>query len=191
MTETNLLSRSLAACMLAAFTLPSFAHGDEPHGDEPHAPASAVLAPGAAPHFEAATELFEAVGRLEGGVLTLFINRFETNEPVAQASVELESGNLKAEAAYRAGQGSYVVEDAGFVQALGQPGRHALVMTITAGADADLLDALVEVAAAPVAADADALASMTPVLAGGLGLGALAAGALLVRRRHVAKGAAK
>ena len=40
------------------------------------------------PSFEARSEAFELVGRLQGGELSILINRFATNEPVLNATVE-------------------------------------------------------------------------------------------------------
>jgi len=182
------LMHCIATVVLASVTLPAVAHGDEPHGDAPHPVATADAGP---PRFETATDLFELAGRLEGDALTMFVNRFETNEPVLQAAVEVEAVNLKAIATYQPDEGSYVVNDAGFVQALGQPGEHAIVVIVTAGDDADLMDAVVRVAAEQdAAADAQRLPAQAPALAGAFGLGALAAGALVLRRRQTGKGAA-
>lgn len=119
------------------------AHGDEPHGDAPH-PAAAT--PDTGPRFEAKTNLFEVVGRLEAGSLTLWVSRFATGEPVDRAAVEVEIDTLKATASYRADRGDYVVQDAAFVAALAKPGQHPLVLTVTAGDDADLLDATMAIA---------------------------------------------
>jgi len=174
-----------AATLLAAASLGAHAHGDEPHGDEPHPP-SATAAVG--PRFEAATENFEMVGRLEHGALTLFINKFETNEPVLQAKVELESGEHKAVAAYEAQQGSYVVGEPRFVDAVGKPGAHAIVVTLTAGNEADLLEATLNMAP-PAAAGPVHPESGTPALAlaGLLGLVVLGGGAWAARRRRADK----
>lgn len=156
------------------------AHGDEPHGDAPH-PAPATTATG--PRFEAATNLFEVVGRLHDGVLTLWVGRYASGEPVADARVEIEQGPLAATARYRAAAGDYVVADAAFVAALARPGPHALVLAVTAGDDADLLDATLSIAPPP--------APLAPPPAPGrlvgvavLALAAVAALGLLWRRQR-------
>lgn len=113
------------------------AHG--PNGEHLDAP-SAGATGSAAPRIEAKSEAFELVGLLQGGELSILINRFETNEPVLGATVEVESGNLKARAPFHADHGDYAVADASFVAALGKPGSHPLVITITAGTEADLLE---------------------------------------------------
>ena len=180
--------RWTAALAVAAASFAAFAHGDEPHGDEPH-PVTGVAA--GVPRFEATSEGFEMIGRLEGDGLTLFINRFETNEPVLQAKVELESGTVKAVAAYQADQGSYVVKDVAFVKALNQPGAHPLVVTLTAGKEADLLEATLTVAARQVDRDDESRAPIVPAMAGALGVAGIGAGALTLRRRRGVKGEAQ
>ena len=74
--------------------------------------------------MEAKSETFELVARLGGGELSILIDRFETNEPVLNAQVEVESGKLKAVAKFHADQGDYAVDDAALLGALGQPGAH-------------------------------------------------------------------
>lgn len=176
----------LAALTLCAASLGAFAHGDEPHGDAPHAAGAAAPA---GPRFEAATEAFELVGRLEDGALTLFVNRFETNEPVLQATVELESGAHKAVARYQADQGSYVVDAPRFVAALGQPGTHPVVVTLTAAGEADLLEASLTMAA-PTTTDPQGPGRGPAIaLAGALGLGLLGFGVWQLRRRRRQPGA--
>ncbi len=144
-------SRLAAACcavMLAgatAFAAPG-AHG--PNGEHLDAPAAAGGAVHAAPRFEAQSDMFEVVGRLQGGELSMLINRFATNEPVQGAKVEIESGATKAQAKFHADLGDYVVDDAAMLKALSLPGEHPLVITVLAGSDADLLDGTLNVTAA-------------------------------------------
>jgi hypothetical protein len=119
------------------------AHGpDGQHLDATAPPASGNAG---APRFEAWTETFEMVGRLQDGKLTLFINRFETNEPVLEATVELETADVKVTAPFRAELGDYAVDDKAFIETLSRPGRHSLVVLVVAGADSDLMDATLTV----------------------------------------------
>lgn len=185
------LRRGCVALLLGALSLSAFAHGDEPHGDAPHGPEAPALH---VPRIEAATDDFELVARLKDEALTLFINRFETGEPVLEARVELEAGELQAQAVYEAGQGSYVVRDAAFIQSISRPGTHALVMTVVAGEDADLLEGSLAVAdPAATAAGGRSGAGSPAVLAlsGALAAGALGAGAFYLRRRTGAAGGAR
>ena len=61
-------------------------------------------------------------------------------QPVLGATLDIQSGALKAVAAFRAEQGDYVVTDAAMLTALAAPGEHGLVFTLVAGQDSDLLD---------------------------------------------------
>jgi hypothetical protein len=125
------------------------AHG--PGGEHLDAPQGTASAGTAAPRLEAQTELFELVARLGGGELSILIDRYATNEPVLNASVEVESGGLKAKATFHADHGDYAVDDAALLKRLSTAGEHALVITVQAGAEADLLDGTLVVGAAPTA----------------------------------------
>ena len=141
----------------------AFAHGGEEH-DEAAAPGVAVEA---GPHASAASEDFEFVAVAQGGQLLIYLDRFATNEPVAGAAIEIESGAFKA-VANAVAPGVYTVAGDAFKT----PGRHPLTITIEtdakSGGDSDLLSATLEVA--PQAADA-APAKPWPGIAGIAGLG--------------------
>src|SRR2546427_11870866 len=77
-------------------------HG--PNGEHLDGPATQVQG-SSAPRLETRSESFEMVGRLSVSEFSMFINRYETNEPVLNAQVELELGNLKATAPFHADQG--------------------------------------------------------------------------------------
>jgi hypothetical protein len=136
-----------AACSLAA-AAPG-AHG--PNGE--HLDEKTPSAAGTAlPRVEAKSELFELVAQLRRGELSILVDRYETNEPVLNAKLDVESGTLKATAAFRAEAGDYVVTDAALLKALATPGEHALVFTLVAADDADLLDGTLVSAGATTAA---------------------------------------
>ncbi|MCU0918857.1 MAG: hypothetical protein MUF16_00725 [Burkholderiaceae bacterium] len=120
----------------AALAAPG-AHG--PNGEHLDAPTT-MAAASALPRVEAHTETFELVAELRAAELTILVDRYASNEPVLGAQLEIESGSLKAVAAFRAEQGDYVVTDAALLKALAAPGEHALVFTLVAGGDSDLLD---------------------------------------------------
>lgn len=124
------------------------AHG--PNGEHLDAP-TAVRAVSALPRVDAHTEAFELVAELRPRELTILIDRYESNEPVLGAKLEVENGALKAVAAFRAEQGDYAVTDAAMLKALAAPGEHGLVFTLVAGSDSDLLDGTLVVAANPSA----------------------------------------
>ena len=128
---------------LAAVAGPG-AHG--PNGEHLDAP-TATATVSALPRLQASTEAFELVAELKAAELVILVDRYNTNEPVLGAQLEVESGALKAVARYRAEQGDYVVTDAALLKALAAPGEHALVFTLMAGADGDLLDGTLVTAA--------------------------------------------
>lgn len=49
-----------------------------------------------APRVEAQSDSFELVAVLDNGKLTLYLDRFATNEPVSDARIQIESGTFKA-----------------------------------------------------------------------------------------------
>ncbi|MBC7994295.1 MAG: hypothetical protein H7Z15_13785 [Rhizobacter sp.] len=142
-TLTKLLC--LMALASPALSAPG-AHG--PNGEHLDGPASAAGNTDAAPKMEAQSEDFELVATLSGGELSILIDRYQTNEPVLDAKVELESGGLKAVAKFHADHGDYAVDDSALLKALGQPGAHPLVITLIAGKESDLLEGTLNVTAA-------------------------------------------
>lgn len=137
------MKRLITLLLFLAMTSGAFAHGDEDHGQG--AAASAHAEHGAEPHLEAVTEGFELVGRVQPNELAVFVSRFETNEPVLNGKLEAELNGLKATAKFRPAQGDYVIDDRAFLQALAKPGTHAIVFTVAAGNDTDLLEGKLEV----------------------------------------------
>ena len=91
------------------------AHG--PNGEHLDGPAP-MRAASALPRVEAKTEAFELVAELRASELAILVDRYESNEPVLGAKLEVENGPLKAVAAFRAEQGDYVVTDAAMLKAV-------------------------------------------------------------------------
>ena len=149
------LLRTTAAALLAPVSVLALAspgaHG--PNGEHLDGPATARGSAGAAAKMEAKSEQFELVAKLGGGKLSILVDRYETNEPVLDAQVEVESGKLKAAAKFHADQGDYAVDDPAMLKALGQPGSHPIVVTLIAGKESDLLEGTLEVATAVAARD--------------------------------------
>ncbi|MFP5382074.1 MAG: hypothetical protein ACLGG4_07395 [Gammaproteobacteria bacterium] len=113
------------------------AHG--PNGE--HLDQQPVVAGGTSlPRIEARSESYELVASLEAGQLVILVDRYETNEPVLGARLEVESGPHKAVAAFRPDSGDYTATDTALLEALASPGEHALVFTLATDNDADLLD---------------------------------------------------
>jgi hypothetical protein len=167
------ISTFVAAAVLAAA---AWAHGGEDHGDEAHGPAPVA---DLAPRAIAATEELELVAHLEGTRLVLYVDRYATNEPVADAQVEVEGGGLKGVAAQVA-PGVYALP----AQALAAPGKHALAITVQAGDIADLLTATLELSPPAAAAEHKPWASEWAAWGGSAALLFAGLGLVAVRRRR-------
>ncbi|OWW21832.1 hypothetical protein [Noviherbaspirillum denitrificans] len=171
------------------FPTGAFAHGDEDHSQGGAKGAGSIAS--LQPRIETATETFELVGQLHGDQLALFIDRFETNEPVLNASVEVEANGAKAQARFRADQGDYLVDDKALMTALARPGKHSLVFTIAASSDSDLLEGTMQVAEDDHSASHSAtrrFSSSTAILLAALLAGVLAVGVVLKIRRKNSTG---
>ena len=142
----------LLSLLVTAVAAAPGAHGPNgEHLDEKTQVASST----SSPRVEAKSELFELVANLKPGELSILVDRYESNEPVLGAQLEVESGSLKAVAAFRPDKGDYVVTDAALLKALAALGEHALVFTLMAGKDSDLLDGTLLVGGTAVAAGDD------------------------------------
>ena len=168
-----------AGLTLAAHAGPG-AHG--PGGEHLDGPAPVLSAGNTVPRVEAKSETFELVARIEGGALSILIDRYDTNEPVLDAAVEVESGSLKAKAAFRRDQGDYTVSDPQLIKALSTPGAHAMVFTVSAGKDSDLLDGSMQVAD-PVG-NGGAGMTRTSIIAAAVGGAIVAIAAIVLLRRR-------
>ncbi len=91
------------------------------------------------PKFESFTESFELLGEVFSDRVKLYLHDFPTNTPVTNASLELESGSLSANATFNDEQNHYVISDEAFVEQLKQPGEHEIVITILTEDSGDLL----------------------------------------------------
>jgi hypothetical protein len=188
----NTRTGCLAACLLIA-SGPGLAgpgaHG--PGGEHLDNAGSAVHSgSGSVPRLEAKSEIFELVARIEPGAVTAFVDRHDTNEPVLGASLEIEVGTLKRQAVFRREQGDYAVVDAEIVKRLSAPGSHALVFTITAGKESDLLEGALHVGVAGAGNGGAYPLARYGGLAGALAAALLAiAGIVAIRRRRVAAAA--
>ena len=180
----------LAVAWFTASAAPG-AHG--PGGEHLDSPtATAASATATRPRMEAATDQFELVAVLGGGELSILIDRFASNEPVLGAQVQVEIDTLKANAAFHADHGDYSVDDAAMLKKLAQPGEHAVVVTVLAGTESDLLDGTLVVAPASPpgthgAGGGDAAQRQPQARAGWLAAGAVllvALGATVWRHRR-------
>ena len=146
------LMLAFGLCLLPAVTLLASPGAHGPNGE--HLDGPTVMANAAELRFETHSELFEIVGRLQPAALVFYVSRYESNQPVLEAKLEVELGSLKAIATYLAADGTYQVSDKALLDELSKAGRHAMVLTLLAGSESDLLDATLTIAsAAKVPAD--------------------------------------
>ena len=173
----------LALCAMSpAFASPG-AHG--PNGEHLDGPV-AVAGGAAVPRVETFTESFELVGHLSGGELSVMIDRYETNAPVLNGTLEVEYKGLKAPAKFHADLGDYAIDDPKLLAALSKPGAHPLLFTLIAGDESDLLEGTLLVAAAP-AGEHDHFDGWRWIIGATLAAALLAA-MLIARRRLTRKG---
>ena len=145
----------------------SFAHEGHDHGPQPP-----VAQHDAAPRGEATSPAFEAVAVAQGAELLIYLDRFATNEPVRDASIEIETpeGPVQATPA----NGFYRIK----APWLSKPGHVDLIATVTLGGETDVLPLSLDIPdrtlTAPEAggwtARASALFQPTTAIAAGLGL---------------------
>lgn len=119
---------------LVAFSLPIWAGGDSSDGHTHDTPAPLPVNQSITPRATAVTEDFEVVVVLEDKSLVVYVDRFASNEPVAQAIVELEGVGLKGVAGERT-PGTYVLNLATPLA----PAKHALTISVETTDTADLL----------------------------------------------------
>ncbi len=183
---------ALVRAMMCAALIPTAAwagpgaHG--PNGEHLDGPA-AVVGASTVPKLSAHSDVLELVARLQGDALVIDLGRFDTNEPIAKARVEVELGALRAQAQWRPTEGDYLLGDAAMLKALQAEGEHALVFTIEAGETSDLLEGVLHNDPAHEADEAPAPGAMPALGAGAMGasavaLAALAGGVVWWRRRQ-------
>ncbi|MCY7316748.1 MAG: hypothetical protein LH480_14340 [Rubrivivax sp.] len=120
---------ALLAGLALALPLHTSAGPGHDHGDEPAAAAGT-----ASPRVSAHSDLFEAVGIVEGKTLTIYLDRYADNAPVVGAKVDVELGSVRGVAA-EGPEGVYTFGS----ESLLKEGPLPVTITVVAGADADLL----------------------------------------------------
>lgn len=113
---------SLLAATLLLSIFPTALLSHEGHDHGPPAP----VAVAAAPRAVASSDVFELVAVAKAGELTIYLDRFASNEPVPDASItaEMPQGSAEAKAV---GDGTYQLAAAWAAT----PGRHDLILTVT------------------------------------------------------------
>ena len=120
------------------------AHG--PNGEHLDGASASPTQGETTPHMETHTEDFELVAKMDGGKLSVLIDRFATNEPLLGADVQVESQGITAKGTFHPDHGDYAFTDKQLLAALARPGQHALVFTVVKGDDNDLLEGMLIVA---------------------------------------------
>jgi membrane fusion protein, heavy metal efflux system len=163
------------------------------HEGHDHGPPPAPLPAATKPRVAVQTDAFELVGIMANGQMSLFLDKFATNEAVTDAEIEILAGADSVKAEPRA-DGSYRAT----VPALATPGRHQLVFNTRHASGEDLLEGTLEIPAEVSAAvappDASAggarsgLTMLETIAAAGLALivGLWAGLAIGARRRKAA-----
>lgn len=134
------MKRPLAFVAALCLAVAAWAHGGEDHGDGAAPAPVADLAPRAQAH----SDDFELLAVLAQGRLTVYVDRYADNAPVAGAEIEVESGAFKA-VAKPVAPGVYTLPGEAFAAG----GKYPLTFVVQAGDSADLLSATLETGAAP------------------------------------------
>ena len=113
------------------FNTSAWPHAGHDHGDDENPTATAEISD---PRFAVETSLFQLVGEAHGEVLTLYLDAFDTNAPVAGAVVNVSAG-ADDQVADERSSGIYQISG----DWVATSGQHDLIISITAGEDADLL----------------------------------------------------
>ena len=143
-----IFSALIKACAIAASALSlTLAMAGEGHD---HGEAKPTAAGPASPRFTAQSDLFEAVGILGKDELVVYLDRAASNEPVINATVELESAGIKLVGTFEPKLGEYHFDAKPFAKV----GEYAITLTVKAGADSDLLTGDLDVGDAASASSA-------------------------------------
>ncbi len=166
----------LLILVLCLISLLAQAHGDEDHGAAP-----ATVAIGGAPRIVTHSDLFELVGIVENGAMTVYLDRFADNSPVTDAKIEVEVGAEKGVATANP-NGTYRFPAKAFAKLSEMP----VTFTIRAGNDTDLLagDLAVADIHAEDTAKASSLFANKWLIGGLIAVFVLIVGSLWIRKRR-------
>ena len=120
---------ALLAAALATGAGTTMAGPGHDHGEEAPAASGTAL-----PRVTSHSDLFELVGIVDAGAMTIYLDRYASNEPVSGAKVEVEAGAAKGVATAQP-DGTYRFEHAVFKT----PGTVPVSFTVNDGKDTDLL----------------------------------------------------
>lgn len=176
--------RALLPCAWLALCVPAEAGPGHDHGEEETASAAASTDGGGRVVVELASELYEAVVESHGDHLDIWLDRFETNEPVLGAKVGLVLGDGPELVAAEETPGQYMTP----IKPLPPGTAVAVTLNIRAAAGDDLLGGTLEVPADDAHGPGAHLIEWLAAHWRGLALAALllaaGAAALLIRRHR-------
>jgi RND family efflux transporter MFP subunit len=135
--STDLLRR--LRCILIALALSATASACIAHEGHDHAASPPVAVAKSSPRIVAQSEAYELVGILVQDTLRIYLDRFETNEPVSDAAIVVTVGGNDVTASPVA-DGTYAISDA----ALAGEGPLEMIFAITASSGDDLLIATLD-----------------------------------------------
>ncbi|MCC7116324.1 MAG: hypothetical protein IT520_18280 [Burkholderiales bacterium] len=173
------------ALLFALAATAALAHEGHDHGDSP---APQAVAATLAPRATAATDAFEVVAILENAELSIYVDRYATNEPVVRAQVDVEGGGVAGVAAERV-PGVYTIA----AGALRAGARVPLTISIDAASASDLVALTLDVPAAAPKAPVPAVAEASngrrdrAIVAGLVALAIVAAALWLFARARTRK----
>lgn len=113
------------------------AHG--PDGEHLDAPGTSNAATQTMPRTDTFTENFELVATLYSSELSVLVDDYNTNAPILNAQLQVEVGDLTAQATFHEDAGDYAFDDPTLLQVLQQPGKHELIFTLVKDQQSDLL----------------------------------------------------
>jgi cobalt-zinc-cadmium efflux system membrane fusion protein len=123
-----------AVLLLVSAPLPAASHAGHDDAEQPVASGSG------APRTEASSPDFELVAVAAEHRLKVYLDRFATNEPIADASLEIADNGGDAIKAEKQEDGTYALR----APWIDVPGKHDLTFTVVAGELSDLLAATIQ-----------------------------------------------
>ena len=129
-----------ARLVLASLALLIIPMGALAHDGHDHGPPASPLPISVKPRIAAQSDIYELVASVVGTQLTIYLDRYATNDPVVDAGIEIVNGSI-ATAASANVDGTYSASMPG----LAAPGKHDLVFSISHKDGDDLLNGSIEI----------------------------------------------